>query len=269
MGKQTGIIFYTQAAYTSKIDPVTGWRPNLYLKYTSAEKAKSNILIFSKITYNFSKKCFEFTYDLKNFGESKNGFPQKTEWTLYSCVERFRWDKKLNQNKGGYKHYENLTDGKLMGGDPKDKNIQNFKELFKRYGIDVESGSILGQIKNLGLKGNEKFFEDFIFFWKLLCQIRNTDESKKDNENDFILSPAEPFFDSRKAEILGKNLPQNGDENGAYNIARKGIIILKKISAFSKNNGDCKKLKWGDLTVSHIEWDNAVSDWDAYVAKRA
>ena len=33
MGKQTGIIFYTQASYTSKIDPVTGWRPNLYLKY--------------------------------------------------------------------------------------------------------------------------------------------------------------------------------------------------------------------------------------------
>src|SRR5690606_5240205 len=41
MGKQTGIIFYTQAAYTSKIDPVTGWRPHLYLKYTSAEKAKN------------------------------------------------------------------------------------------------------------------------------------------------------------------------------------------------------------------------------------
>ena len=41
MGKQTGIIFYTQASYTSKIDPITGWRPNLYLKYNSAEKPKT------------------------------------------------------------------------------------------------------------------------------------------------------------------------------------------------------------------------------------
>lgn len=251
MEKQTGIIFYTQASYTSKIDPVTGWRPNLYLKYANAKQIKSDILNFSKITYSFSKNRFGFTYDLKNFGESKNGFPQKTEWTLYSCVERFRWDKQLNQNKGAYKHYPNLT--------------ENFQELFKEHNIKIEDSNILGQIETLETKQHEKFFKDFIFLWQLLCQIRNTDESKKDNENDFILSPVEPFFDSRNAGKFGKNLPQNGDENGAYNIARKGIIILNKISTFSKNNGDCKKLKWGDLAISHIEWDNAVSDWDKYI----
>lgn len=244
MGKQTGIIFYTQAAYTSKIDPVTGWRPNLYLKYTSAEKTKTDILNFSKIVYDSSKNRFEFTYDLKCFGESKNGFPQKTEWTLYSCVERFRWDKKSNQNKGAYKHYPNLT--------------ENFQELFKENNIKIENPNILGQIETLEIKQHEKFFKDLIFFWQLLCQIRNTDESKKGDENDFILSPVEPFFDSRKAEIFGKNLPQNGDENGAYNIARKGIMILNRITENSQNPR---------LYITNQDWDNAVADWDRYISQ--
>ncbi|KXK09284.1 MAG: hypothetical protein UZ20_WS6002000590 [candidate division WS6 bacterium OLB21] len=43
IGKQTGIIFYTQAAYTSKIDPLTGWRPNLYLKKYQCKKWQRSI----------------------------------------------------------------------------------------------------------------------------------------------------------------------------------------------------------------------------------
>ena len=51
MGKQTGIIFYTQAAYTSRIDPITGWRPHLYLKYSSAEKPKLICLNSPKLSF--------------------------------------------------------------------------------------------------------------------------------------------------------------------------------------------------------------------------
>ena len=58
MGKQTGIIF-TPATYTSRIDPITGWRPHLYLKYSSAEKAKNDLLKFTKI--EFVNGRFEFT----------------------------------------------------------------------------------------------------------------------------------------------------------------------------------------------------------------
>jgi hypothetical protein len=60
----------------------------------------------------------------------------------------------------------------------------------------------------------------------LICQIRNTEQVK------------------------------NGDENGAYNIARKGIIILNKISEFKNQNGSTEKLGWKDLYVSHTDWDN-------------
>jgi len=237
MGKQTGIVFYTQANYTSKIDPITGWRPHLYLKYSNAEKAKIDILKFSKI--EFINRQFEFTYDIKNFRKD-NEYSQKTKWTVCSCIERFRWNKCLNNNKGSYDHYTNIT--------------ENFNSLFIEFEIKSEE-NILEQIKELEVKGNEKFFKDFIFFFNLICQIRNTDEKATDtNKQDYILSPVAPFFDSRKDN--DKNLPINGDDNGAYNIARKGVVILSKISEYSKQNGNCQNMKWGDLFISNTDWDN-------------
>lgn len=239
MGKQTGIIFYTQASYTSKIDPLTGWRPHLYLKKQNAEKNKENILKFDTIIFNKSKNRFEITYDRKNFIKSENvSLPTKTKWTVCSCVERFRWNRNLNNNKWWYDHYENLT--------------QNFKELFEKYNIDI-SGNILEQIQDLETSGNEKFFSDFIFFFQLICQIRNTDDKKLGNDNDFILSPVEPFFDTRDGGKFGKYLPKNGDDNWAYNIARKWIIILKRISDWSKQDKDL------DLFASNKDWDDFVS----------
>ena len=56
-----------------------------------------------------------------------------------------------------------------------------------------------------------------------------------------------PFFDSR--QVKNEVLPDNGDANGAYNIARKGIILLDKIQYRQsivdvlKQDGD--NLQWG------------------------
>lgn len=255
MGKQTGIIFYTQAAYTSRIDPVTGWRPHLYLKYANAERAKVDILKFSKIVYE--NGSFEFEYDIKKFQEAKE-YPKNTIWIVSSNVERFRWSKDLNQNKGGYTHYKNLTDGIAENKNPKSTKPDNLKDLFEKYGIDIAK-DIKSQIQELETKGNEKFFEHLIFFFNLICQIRNTDDSesaKKEGKDDFILSPVKPFFDSRYSEKFGKSLPHNGDDNGAYNIARKGVLIMDKIGAYAFKHGGCEKLGWGDLYVSPIDWDN-------------
>lgn len=239
MGKQTGIIFYTQAAYTSRIDPISGWRPHLYLKYSSAEKAKADIQNFTKI--EFTNGRFEFTYDIKKFRAQKE-YPQNTIWTICSSVERFRWNRHLNNNKGGYDHYPNITD--------------NVLQLFEETKIDLMTGNILGQIERLDTKANVSFFKDLVFYINLICQIRNTDDQAKTlDKQDFIFSPVKPFFDSRNSEKFGEHLPKNGDDNGAYNIARKGILILKKISDFSEENGSCEKMKWDNLFVSNTEWD--------------
>lgn len=243
MGKQTGVLFYTTASYTSKIDPVTGWRPNLYLKKGNADLNKKTILKFSKI--EFVNDRFEFSYDIKKFQEQKE-YPKNTKWTVCSCVERFRWNRELNNNKGGYDHYENLTD--------------EFKKLFESVDIDI-SENIYDQTKSLKVKGNEKFFSDFIFLFSLICQIRNTNKDEEGDNNDFIFSPVEPFFDSRKDN--NKKLPKNGDDNGSYNIARKGIITLNKISKWQKENQKLekanKKEKYSpNLYISNQEWDNFV-----------
>ncbi|MBI5614149.1 type V CRISPR-associated protein Cas12a/Cpf1 [Candidatus Gottesmanbacteria bacterium] len=242
MGKQTGIIFYTQASYTSKIDPLTGWRPSVYLKYSSAENAKKDIKKFTDIIFDKNKNRFEFTYDLKKFLDQKE-YPSKTIWTVCSCVERHRWNKTLHNNKGGYDHHQNIT--------------EDFRQLFVKYNIDYESENFFNMLTTLDTKNYEQFFRNFIFYWSLLCQIRNTDENAKDeNSKDYIFSPVEPFFDSRISEKFDEDLPKNGDDNGAFNIARKGIIILRKLSDFHSQYGTCEKMTWGDLSISHNEWDN-------------
>ena len=59
-----------------------------------------------------------------------------------SNVERFRYNKELNSNKGGYEHYPEKTEGD-------DKSLtDSLKELFKKYTLQYENGeNILGQIK--------------------------------------------------------------------------------------------------------------------------
>lgn len=253
MGKQTGIIYYTQAAYTSKVDPLTGWRPNLYLKYSNAKQAKEDVLIFNKIEFKKDKGRFEFSYDLKKF-QSQKEYPIKTEWTLCSTVERFRWNKKLNNNKGGYDYYPLTGEGSLT---------DKLKSLLDENNINFETGNILKQIETLDTSGNENFFKRFIFLFNLICQIRNTDKEKLGDENDFIFSPVEPLFDSRRAQEFDINMPVNGDENGAYNIARKGIILLNRLKEQAKNDPDFEK--YPDLFISNTVWDSAVSDWDSYL----
>lgn len=242
MGKQTGIIFYTQAAYTSQVDPLTGWRKNIYLRYSNAKKAKEDILKFNAIKYNEGEKRFEFTYDIEQFSNPKNrkDLPNKREWTVCSNVERFRWNKTKNNNKGDYEHYADIT--------------TNLIELFDKYNINYK-GNILEEIKGFETNGNEAFFRDLIFYFNLICQIRNTQRDKEGDENDFIFSPVEPFFDSRRASEFGGG-PGNGDENGAYNIARKGILILRKISDFYAKHKSLEGLQWKDLYVSAYDWDN-------------
>jgi CRISPR-associated protein Cpf1 len=167
---------------------------------------------------------------------------------LCTCVERYKWDKNLNNNKWWYELHKNLTD--------------DFKELFWDYEIDIFS-NIKEQIKNLEEEWNEKFFNRFLDLFKLLCQIRNTNDSAKEEwKDDFILSPIEPFFDSRESEKFWKNLPKNWDDNGAYNIARKWIIILNEIWKWQKEN---EKLEWKkeksypDFFISHKYWDDFVN----------
>lgn len=91
----------------------------------------------------------------------------------------------------------------------------------------------------------KEFFIEFVSLFKLVLQMRN---SWTGTDVDYLVSPVCDencvFYDSRKVD---NTLPQNADANGAYNIARKGMLLLDKIR---KNSSD-KKI---DFSITNKEW---------------
>ena len=116
-----------------------------------------------------------------------------------------------------------------------------YKALFAQYGVDLK-GNLLEQICS---QNDTAFFKDLLHLLHLTLQMRN---SITGTEVDYLISPVMnangEFYDSRKC---GKNLPENADANGAYNIARKGLWIIEQI----KRSEDLSQLK---LAISNKEW---------------
>ncbi len=96
MGKQTGMIFYTTAAYTSQIDPVSGWRPHLYLRYENA-KLTSKMLKekLDAIEWSDENQRFDFVYTYEG-----------RQWRVCSNVER--WKGYRNQESNNQWEYKNF-----------------------------------------------------------------------------------------------------------------------------------------------------------------
>lgn len=225
LGKQSGCLFYIPAWNTSKIDPVTG-----FVNMLDTRNNKDFFSQFDSIRYNEEKDWFEFTFDYNNFHNKLDG--TKTKWTLCTYgtrIRTFRNPDKLNQwdNKE-----VNLTD--------------EFKRAFANAGIDIH-GNLKESICSLTEK---KHMEPLMQLMKLLLQLRN---SMTNSEVDYMLSPVSEngvFYDSRSCS---SNLPIDADANGAYNIARKGLWVLRQVQ--KSNPGD--KLK---LTLSNKEWLQFVQD---------
>ena len=78
--------------------------------------------------------------------------------------------------------------------------------------------------------------------------------SKTNSEVDYLFSPVADeqgvFYDSRNC---GANLPNNADANGAYNIARKGLWVIRKIQSTSID----EKIS---LAITDKDWLNFVQN---------
>ena len=234
--KQNGIIFYIPAVWTSKIDPITGFVNLFNLKKVDKEFIKK----FNFIKFNNQENYFEFNFDYKNFSDKSSG--NRTEWTLCTYGDRIRTFRNSKKNNTWDNITVNLT--------------KEFQILFDKYNIDYHN------IKNEILdKADSKFFNavaekdgfnGFGILFKLLIQLRN---SITGSEEDYILSPVKNkkgfFFDSRCCD---NSLPQNADANGAYNIARKGLIILNRIKQTEKKIDYA--LKNADWLIYLQEHDN-------------
>ena len=222
---QNGCLFYIPAWNTSKIDPATGFANLLDTRYTNADKALEFFSKFDAIRYNDEKDWFEFEFDYDKFTQKAHG--TRTKWILCTHGKRLRF----LRNSTRVQEVVVLTD--------------EFKKILGEAGIDIHV-NLKEAICNLEGE-RQKNLEPLMQFMKLLLQLRN---SKAGTDEDYILSPVADengiFYDSRSC---GEELPENADANGAYNIARKGLMIIEQI----KDAEDLGNLKFD---ISNKAWLN-------------
>ena len=128
---------------------------------------------------------------------------------------------------------------------------EELKTLFEKAKISfMDEEDILPDI----MQQNDKaFWSKLLYMLRLTMQIRYTCTGT-DNNNDYILSPVEyekgKFFDSRLATVKE---PQNADANGAYNIALKGLQMIRGIEAgvLHKPKAGEERNRWFKFMQAH------------------
>lgn len=242
-----GIMLYSRPNYTSVTDPLTGWRKTVYIT-SGTDKEIFEQLYNAFIDIRFDGKDYVFSYEEQNIHH---------RWDMYSGIsgkslDRFEYSKIKKQ----YVAY----------------NIVNVLHgLF----IDFDkSESLLEQMKN-GVKlrktePSRTAYESLRKAINMIQQIRNT--GNKVEDDNFLQSPIRKegkHFDTRHSEEFGNlKFIVDADANGAYNIARKGLIMdahyrywLEHGKPTIKSKKEASALSW---YVSDREWDMWLLDRDAW-----
>ncbi|MFQ8648853.1 MAG: type V CRISPR-associated protein Cas12a/Cpf1 [Lachnospira sp.] len=265
IGKQCGCIFYVPAAYTSKIDPATGFI-NIFdfKKYSGSainakvKDKKEFLMSMNSIRYvnegsvEYEKighrQLFAFSFDYNNFKTYNVSIPVN-EWTTYTYGERI---KKL------YK------DGRWSGSEVLNLT-EDLIELMEQYGIEYKDGhDIREDISNMDETRNADFICSLFEKFKYTVQLRNSKSEAEGDDYDRLVSPVlnshNGFFDSsdykeneKSDDIIDDKqiMPKDADANGAYCIALKGLYEINKIK---ENWSDDKKLKESELYIGVTEW---------------
>lgn len=232
LGKQTGVLYYIPAWCTSKIDPITGFIDRIHIKYENFEKSIEFVKKLDDIRYNEKEKYFEFDIDYSKYTERLKETINK--WTLCSYGERIYTSK----NSGG--KFDSI----------KIDLSHEFMNLLEKYNIDLFDikNEILTKADVEFFKGKDKKF-GFIQLFRLMMQMRN---SVSNDKEDYLISPiknSNGYFFNTKDE--NEELPIDADANGAYNIARKGLMLVKQMRAMPEG----EKTKYN---ITEAEWLNYV-----------
>lgn len=226
LGKQSGFLFYVPAWNTSKIDPITGFVNLLDAHYETREKSKAFFEKFEDIRYNKEKDWFEFVFDYDKF--TAKAEDTRTNWTLCTYGKRIETIRDENQNSQWVSRELDLT--------------AKFKEFFDENGIVIDANLR----EEIVRQNSAEFFKGLLHLLKLTLQMRN---SEIGTDRDYMQSPvADESGKFYNSDSCDDSLPKNADANGAYNIARKGLWIVRQI----KSSSDSKKVK--SFMPTNKEW---------------
>lgn len=211
--KQSWIMFYTRANYTSTTCPCCGFRKNIYI--SNSDTKEKQIKAFEKINIKFDGKKFIFSYEMEQDEKTKQK-SNKTSFIVNSNFSRFK--------------YNTLT---------KEIDNINITEELKRIFENIDlKWNINEQIKDLKYFSFSELTKKF----NLLLQLRNSDSK---NNIDYIICPSCNYH----SKDWFQNLDYNADANWAYNIARKWIIMLERIEKnFEKPDLYVSDIDWDNFT---------------------
>lgn len=234
ISSQSGFLFYVPAAFTSKIDPSTGFVNAIsFGRYKNSSEFKNLFSNFDSISYVKDEDLFKFSIDYSKLKVSYDMAVSK--WDIYSFGTRITRSK---NEVGKYIEDKNY------------KPTEKLKDLFNKYGLDYSSGNNLLDIIVKNEKFNARFWTDLFHIFKNILQIRN---SSAGTMEDYLISPVKncngDFFDSANADGTPYKLLKDADANGAYHIALKGLLLLQKNNLVT-TDAEIKKVR----TLSSKEW---------------
>ena len=195
--KQTGIIFYVPAAFTSKIDPSTGFANlfNFGSVPDTIDGRRRFLMKFKAISFDTKEGRYAFSFDYRDFNTKTEDF--RNNWTVYSADFRYVYSRKN-------RCYETKNPTSMI------KNAL--------LSSNIDDNCILDHICNL----DGKALNDIFYAFKLSVEMRVENESE-----DYIMSPVKDeeglFFCSN---TKNHKTPVDSDANGAYHIALKGNLTL-------------------------------------------
>ena len=196
MKYQNGFVFFLSPAYTSNLDPSTGFVNMLDTRYKGKENAK---VFLNKISFENCGDYYSIGFDYKDF-RYIGIKTEKTKWNLNTKGIRYNIFRNKSTNMLWKGETINLTEA--------------FSALFEEYGVDIQ-GDIIGQIVSIDRSG---LYEKFLDLFRLTLMTNNN------LDNDYVYASA--VEGSLYNEHYGL-----ADNIASYNMARKGLMAIDKILA--------------------------------------
>jgi CRISPR-associated protein Cpf1 len=241
--KQNGFVFYIPAAFTSKIDPTTGFMYIPYAINLTFESTKKARLLFEKkisnFKFNHTEKYFQFDLNLKHNTKVDKKEIEVMDKVFTICSHgaaiRFHYSEK-NKTNTPINVTERLE--KLL-----EKHISDWKN----------SSNLESRIQEVS---DESFFKELLYLLRVLLTLRHTDTNGNDNIISPVLNKYNKFYNSSDYKNYDIMLPENADANGAFHIALKGKFLIDKILSNGYDN-----LKDEDYKYSNVEWYNDLNNF--------